>query len=159
MDDTQKNLLNQLKEPLKTATKELTISSKQIDNEKNYDEDYKFARKKLRELVKVGEEAITEFMQIASETKEPFAFKTLSDLVKTVGELTNSIINNAKTKSDIDKNLGNVSSNGSTSVTQNNAIYVGSSSDIIDIIKKQNEKIQEDLKIIDAEVVEDGKVE
>lgn len=150
MDDLQKQLLQKLTEPLKKATQELAIvPSKKEISEKNYDDDYLYARKKLRELVKVGEEAIEEFMAIAIETKEPYAFKSLSDLLKTVGDLTSQIIDNAKAKSDIDKNAvsGAIAGGG---ITQNNAIFLGNSHDLINLIKQENEKVQENIKAIEV---------
>jgi len=150
MDDVQKRLLAEITEPLKKAADELKIDPRVEQAEKDYNEDYKFARKKIRELFQTGEEALEEFMQIAKETKEPAAFKVITELLKTMNEMGATVVQNAKTKSEIDKNLyGQVSGKNAGGFIQNNAIFTGSAQDIIDIVTKETKK----LNIIESPVV------
>jgi len=107
-------------------------------------EDYEFTRKKLKNLVNIGEEALEHFFEIAQETNEPRAFEVLATLLKTTGELSKGISDNAKTKSSIDKDRGSIQPEGNqpSSLTQNN-IYVGTTKDLLKQLKAQDDDIIE----------------
>jgi hypothetical protein len=136
------------KKILEKFTNPSTAIAKQDENitkaEKDFENDYQFSRKKLRDLVTKGEEAVNELLAITLETKEPGAFKVLSELLNTVGNLSGKVVDTAKQKSEINSNL-----NGGTNIkTQNNTVFIGTAQEFL-------KKNKEDDAIIEAEIIKD----
>lgn len=142
MNEIQKELLAKLNEPAKELKKEAKELTKA---EKNYQDDYEFTRKKLKALISKGEIAVEEMLGIALETKDPYTFKVMSELLGTLKDLSTGVIETAKQKSDIDHTV----SGGQKNIgTQNNAIFIGNAHELLELIKEE-EKKEEELQVID----------
>lgn len=141
MNELQKGLLSKLTNPvaeIKKETKELTQA------EKDYQNDYDFTRKKLRDLIAKGDEAMEELLAVALETKDPSVFRVLKEMLEAMGALSSGVIDAAKQKAEID----NVVNGGTPKIgTQNNAIFVGTPDELLEIIRKEDEK---ELEVIDV---------
>lgn len=139
-EETRKNMLQKLK-----TSQEAPVM---VDAAKeNFNSDYEYTRKKLKNLVDMGEEAIEHFKDIAEETNEPRAFEVLATLLKNTGELVRGVIDNATSKANIDGHSKENKVVGDKEVTTNNTtIFVGTTRDLLDKLNNEQKS-----KVIDVE--------
>lgn len=92
--------------------------------------DFLEVRKNLKHLISTGEEAIEGILKVAQEGDSPRAYEVAATLIKTVSEINKDII-------DIHQRMKSMEQ---TKVVQNNttnnSIFVGSTSDLQDLINK-----------------------
>ena len=142
---------------LNTTFEESTeiVSSKDIRNEvvKNKKEikdltkpdaeqDYKKIRKNLYGLLGDGQNAIDGILKVATEGDSPRAYEVVAQLLKTVSEINKDLMDLHKQVKEVNKEE-NVYNNNTT-----NAIYVGSTSDLQDLINPDRSR---NKKVIDVE--------
>ena len=100
------------------------------DYEHDREIDYDSSRKNFYELVEKGKEAIEGIMVVAKETEVPRAYEVVGQLIKTVSETNQQLMDLHKKKEDIDKidrKLGN------TNIE--NALFVGSTAELQKLLK------------------------
>jgi|TARA_B100001094_G_C18167012_1_gene792752 hypothetical protein len=93
--------------------------------------DYKYARENLYGLVERGQDAIEGILDVAKETEHPRAYEVAGQLLKTVGDTAEKLLDVQKKlkeleKDDEEKRIG----------TQHNHLYVGSTSELQKFLKK-----------------------
>jgi hypothetical protein len=93
--------------------------------------DYEYTRANLYSLIEKGQEAIDGIMEIAGEGGSARAYEVAGQLIKSVGDVTDKLI-------DLQKKLKEVEDDSpkSTNNTTNNAIFVGSTSELSKILKQ-----------------------
>lgn len=100
------------------------------DYDKDMEIDYDASRKNFYELVEKGKEAIEGIMVVAKETDQPRAYEVAGQLIKTVSETNQQLMDLQKKVEDIkklDKKLGN------TNIE--NALFVGSTAELQKLLK------------------------
>lgn len=115
---------------------EITVSSEivsaKIESNKTDDitKDYEYTRGNLYSLIEKGQEAINGILDLAQQTDAPRAYEVAGQLIKNVADATDKLLDLQKKLKDIDetKNIG--------PTTVNNALYVGSTSDLLKLIKQ-----------------------
>ena len=118
------------------SKKEITDVSKD-DVQKDYDK----IRKNLYGLLGDGKEAIDGILKVATEGDSPRAYEVVGQLLKAVSEINKDIMDLHKQVKEVNKEE-NVYNQNTT-----NAIYVGSTSELQDIINPERSR----NKIIDAD--------
>ena len=121
-----------------------------VDSEK----DYWLVRKNMKELIKQGEDAIDGILNVATQGDAPRAYEVAAQMIKTVAEANKDLMDLHKKMKDIKKEEVVNNHNNTT----NNAIYVGSTKDLQDIVNQSrsaSRRIGSD-DIIDVEVEENG---
>lgn len=145
-DDANKFL--ELMDPQAEVPKVPAISTG--TSQENYNKDYEFTRDKLKKLAEIGQTALEHFKEIAEETGEPSAYRVVGELLSANKEIINSIIENAKAKSEIDVKIGGKPADGGAkNVTNNTTVFVGTTKDII-----RQAIVEEAKKTIDGEAKE-----
>ena len=93
--------------------------------------DYEYTRANLYSLIEKGQEAIDGIMEIAGEGGSARAYEVAGQLIKSVGDVTDKLI-------DLQKKIKEVEDDSpkSTNNTTNNAIFVGSTSELSKILKQ-----------------------
>lgn len=92
--------------------------------------DYEYTRANLYSLIEKGQEAIDGIMEIAGEGGSARAYEVAGQLIKSVGDVTDKLI-------DLQKKLKEVEEDSPKSTTTtNNAIFVGSTSELSKILKQ-----------------------
>jgi hypothetical protein len=93
--------------------------------------DYEYTRANLYSLIEKGQEAINGIMELAGEGGSPRAYEVAGQLIKNVGDVTDKLI-------DLQKKLKEVedTNNKTTNNTTNNAIFVGSTSELSKLLKQ-----------------------
>tara|TARA_R100001509_G_C4870629_1_gene216547 strand:+ start:270 stop:764 length:495 start_codon:yes stop_codon:yes gene_type:complete len=118
--------------------------------EKHANKDYADARASLKDLIDVGRDAVDGILKVASEGDHPRAYEVASQMLKTVSEMNKDLIGLHKQMKELKKEETNINH------TTNNSIYVGSTSDLQDLINEaRSAKKALNTDIIDAEVIED----
>jgi len=119
------------------------------------DDDMSFARRKMRNVIKVAEDAMSELAIIAADTGQPRAYEVLANLLKTTSEATKELIGTHKTRAEINRlnNAGgglsnydkeNMDSNVNTGnqVNIEKAVFVGTASDLLDHLDAKKKAIE-----------------
>ena len=94
--------------------------------------DYSYTRGNLYSLIEKGQEAINGIMEVASETASPRAYEVAGQLIKSVADTTDKLLDLQKKMKDIEEDSPKTTTNNVT----NNALYVGSTSDLAKLLKQ-----------------------
>jgi hypothetical protein len=90
--------------------------------------DFETSRSNLHSLLAQGQDALYHALEVAKQSEHPRAFEVVGGLVKHLSDINTQLLDLHKRKQTIDGPTNN-SKKEATSVT-NNAIYVGSTSDL-----------------------------
>jgi hypothetical protein len=97
--------------------------------------DYEYSRGNLYSIIEKGQEALNGVIELAQETELPRAYEVAGQLIKSVSDATEKLI-------DLQKKLKDIQSDdkkkGPTSVT-NNALFIGSTAELSKLLKQQKE--------------------
>jgi hypothetical protein len=93
--------------------------------------DYEYTRANLYSLIEKGQEAINGIMELAGEGGSPRAYEVAGQLIKSVGDVTDKLIDLQKKLKEVEEDVGKTTNN-----TTNNAIFVGSTSDLSKLLKQ-----------------------
>ncbi len=137
----------------KEETKELSkpshvreIEVSAVDSEK----DYWLVRKNMKELIKQGEDAIDGILNVAIQGDAPRAYEVAAQMIKTVAEVNKDLMDLHKKVKDINKEEININN------TTNQSIYVGSTSELQDLINQERSRTKAMTgDIIDTEIIDD----
>jgi len=94
--------------------------------------DYEYTRANLYSLIEKGQEAINGIMELAGEGGSPRAYEVAGQLIKSVADTTDKLIDLQKKLKDVEED---VTSKGPNTVT-NNAVFVGSTSELQKLLKQ-----------------------
>ena len=95
------------------------------------EKDYKYTRGQLYSLIEKGQEAINGIMELAGESASPRAYEVAGQLIKSVADTTDKLVDLQKKVKELDED----SPKSPSSVT-NNALFVGSTSELSKMLKK-----------------------
>lgn len=112
------------------------IDQSSIDLEK----DYIFARATMTSIIDKGREALDNVLELAQETDSARAYEVVGQLIDKMTTSTEKLLDLHKKMKDIKENEA---SNGPTNVT-NNAIFFGSTTEAIKMIKQQLKNVDLD---------------
>jgi hypothetical protein len=105
-------------------------------NTDDIQKDYEYTRGNLYSLIEKGQEAINGILELAQESEMPRAYEVAGQLIKSVADATDKLMDLQKKLKDIDESK---SSRGPTTV--NNALFVGSTTELAKFLKSQNENV------------------
>ena len=103
------------------------VALKKNDVEK----DYKYTRGQLYSLIEKGQEAINGIMEVAGESASPRAYEVAGQLIKSVADSTDKLMDLQKKMKDIDEDSTKTQNN-----VTNNALFVGSTSELSKLLKQ-----------------------
>jgi hypothetical protein len=103
------------------------VKSKSNDIEK----DYEYSRANLYSLIEKGQEAINGIMEVAGEGGSPRAYEVAGQLIKSVADTTDKLIDLQKKLKDVEED-----SKKTTNNVTNNAVFVGSTSELQKMLKQ-----------------------
>ena len=95
------------------------------------DKDYEYTRANLYSLIEKGQESLNGIMELAGESASPRAYEVAGQIIKSVADTTDKLMELQKKVKEIDEEKGRP-----TQVT-NNALFVGSTSDLSKMIKQK----------------------
>ncbi len=115
-------------EIVKVDSEDIQVLNK-IDND--IKKDYEYTRANLYSLIEKGQEAINGIMELASETDQPRAYEVAGQLIKSVGDVTDKLIDLQKKLKDVEEESVKTTNN-----VTNNAVFVGSTAELSKLLKK-----------------------
>ena len=102
--------------------------------------DYEYSRGNLYSLIEKGQEAINGILELAQDGQQPRAYEVAGQLIKSVGDTTDKLIDLQTKMKELKKE-----DDGSPK-TVNNALFVGSTSELSKLLKKGvlNNKVEKE---------------
>ena len=125
--DKALNIESSIVEVEKSVEKIDIVPSKPNDIRK----DYEYTRANLYSLIEKGQEAINGIMELAGEGGSPRAYEVAGKLIKSVADTTDKLIDLQKKLKDVEEDTIK-----SPSSVTNNALFVGSTSELSKILKQ-----------------------
>ena len=126
---------NGLDEALNTESNiiETSATEIQVSKQRNDDiqKDYEYTRANLYSLIEKGQEAINGIMELAGEGASPRAYEVAGQLIKSVADSTDKLMDLQKKMKDIDEDKQKTQNN-----VTNNALFVGSTSELSKLLKQ-----------------------
>ena len=93
--------------------------------------DYDYTRGNLYSLIEKGQEAINGIMELAGESASPRAYEVAGQLIKSVADSTDKLMDLQKKMKDMDEETTKTQNN-----VTNNALFVGSTSELSKLLKQ-----------------------
>ena len=93
--------------------------------------DYKYGRETLYGLVERGQDAIEGILELSKETEHPRAYEVAGQLIKSVADTTDKLIDLQKKLKDVEDETKKTTNN-----VTNNAVFVGSTSELQKMLKQ-----------------------
>jgi hypothetical protein len=125
--DSALNIESNLVEVEKVESSLDIVPTKSDDIQK----DYEYTRANLYSLIEKGQEAINGIMELAGEGGSPRAYEVAGQLIKSVGDVTDKLIDLQKKLKDVEEE-----STKTTNNVTNNAVFVGSTSELSKLLKQ-----------------------
>ena len=131
--DNKLNDLLDINSSIKKETKAVPMVKERpvTDRTANIEIDYKYAREHLYDLIERGQDAIDGILDLSKESEHPRAYEVAGQLIKTVGETAEKLI-------DLQQKMKKLEDNDEKIRDQHNHLYVGSTSELQKFLKKSN---------------------
>jgi hypothetical protein len=110
---------------------EIIPTVKEVDSP-DLKKDYEYTRANLYSLIEKGQEALNGIMELASESDSPRAYEVAGQIIKSVSDTTDKLL-------DLQKKLKEIEEDGSKQTANNvtnNAVFVGSTSELSKLLKQ-----------------------
>ena len=105
--------------------------------EENINFDYDRSRDNLHGLLVNGQDALMNALEIAKQSEHPRAFEVVGNLIKQLADVNEQLLNLHERKQKLDNPKGSEKKEG---VTNNNAIFVGSTSELNKLLNDLDNK-------------------
>ena len=99
------------------------------ENSNDPQKDYEYSRGQLYSLISKGQEAVDGILEIAQESGHPRAFEVAGQLIKSVADTTDKLI-------DLQKKMRELDAPQKGPTTVNNSLFVGSTAELSKLIKQ-----------------------
>ena len=93
--------------------------------------DYEYTRGNLYSIIEKGQEALDGIMELAQESASPRAYEVAGQIIKSVADTTDKLIDLQKKVKEVDEEKAKAPSQ-----VTNNALFVGSTSELSKMLKK-----------------------
>lgn len=99
-------------------------------------DDYEYSRSQLYTLISKGQEAVQGALELAQQSDHPRAYEVAGQLIKSVGDVTDKLI-------DLQKKVNEIENPKKGNQPQNvtNALFVGSTSELAKLLKQQRQSL------------------
>ena len=111
-------------------TKKETLRKEDAPKKNEVEKDYEYTRANLYSIIEKGQEAINGIMEVAGESASPRAYEVAGQLIKSVADTTDKLMDLQKKVKDVNEDAPK------TNNVTNNALFVGSTSELSKMLKK-----------------------
>ena len=111
-------------------TKKETLRKEDTPKKNEVEKDYEYTRANLYSIIEKGQEAINGIMEVAGESASPRAYEVAGQLIKSVADTTDKLMDLQKKVKDLNEY------SPKTNNLTNNALFVGSTSELSKMLKK-----------------------
>ena len=109
------------------------VPNKQEVAETQVHDDFEYARGNLIAVIEKGQEALSGILDVAGMSQHPRSYEVVATLVKAVSDANKDLLELQKRKKDL-------TGIDPAPTTVNNNLFVGSTAELQQLIKKQNEQ-------------------
>ena len=129
-----KSLEENMEDMLDIETSKTDVKEKKLSNDVTEDreKDCEYTRAELYRLIDQGQEAVQGALEVAQESGHPRAYEVATNAMKQVADMTDKLMDLQKKVKDLDEEK-----KGPSKVT-NNAMFVGSTSELQKMLKQMN---------------------
>tara|TARA_B100000427_G_scaffold238946_1_gene201838 strand:- start:15 stop:455 length:441 start_codon:yes stop_codon:yes gene_type:complete len=99
------------------------------------EKDYDYTRGNLYSIIEKGQEAINGILELAQDSEMPRAYEVAGQLIKSVSDATDKLMDLQKKVKDVNKE-----EEVKSPTTVNNALFVGSTAELQKLLKKNTPK-------------------
>ena len=117
------------------TSEENTITTVAESTTNEVESDTEFARTNIKDLIKKGNGAVDEILQVAKHSEHPRAYEVAGALIKSMADLNKDLLELQKRKRELQ--LPGKDS-GSKDVNIDKAVFVGSTAELMKLIKKES---------------------
>ena len=96
------------------------------------EDDYEVSRNNLRVILQQGQEALNKALEVAQQSEHPRAFEVVGNLMKQLADINQQLLDLHQQKQKLDEPS---KAEKAKQVTNNNAIFVGSTAELNKLIK------------------------
>jgi len=96
-------------------------------------DDYEYARGSMINVIEKGQEALNDMLDVAQRSQHPRGYEVVATLISTLANANKDLLDLTKKKKELEQNA-----DGGPS-TVNNNLYIGSTADLLKLLKKPNE--------------------
>ena len=111
-------------------TKKENLRKEDTPKKNEVEKDYEYSRANLYSIIEKGQEAINGIMEVAGESASPRAYEVAGQLIKSVADTTDKLMDLQKKIKDVNEDAPK------TNNVTNNALFVGSTSELSKMLKK-----------------------
>ena len=111
-------------------SKKETLHKEDTPKKNEVEKDYEYSRANLYSIIEKGQEAINGIMEVAGESASPRAYEVAGQLIKSVADTTDKLMDLQKKIKDVNEDVPK------TNNVTNNALFVGSTSELSKMLKK-----------------------
>ena len=134
--DSLDDAFNVAGEIMPATKKEVETIKPKSSSPQDIQKDYEYTRGNLYSIIEKGQEAINGILELAQETEQPRAYEVAGQLIKSVSDATDKLMELQKKLKDVEEDTVQ---KGPTNVT--NALFVGSTADLQKMLKKADKTI------------------
>lgn len=122
---------------------ELTVEKPATDYQAKIDadteEDYDFSRQRIKKLIDTSDEAISSMLALATDSEHPRAFEVLSNMFKTAADMNQQLMTLQRDRKKMHETVAkkNINQSVGGATTNNNAIFVGTTTELQKFLSAQ----------------------
>lgn len=105
-----------------------------VETNNPVESDTEFARENIKSLIQKGSSAVDEILQMAKHSEHPRAYEVAGILIKNMADLNKDLLELQKRKRDLQISSKDT---GSKDVNIDKAVFVGSTAELMKLIKKE----------------------
>jgi len=120
--------------PMEEEKKLPTTYRPSLDDDREIDTDTKYVRQNMYDLIEKGHGAIDELLAVADQSQHPRAYEVLANMIKTMGDMNKDLIDMHEKK----RKLKQAEEKEEKAITNNN-LFVGSTSELLKLMNKDND--------------------
>lgn len=113
------------------SKKDIQVEKKEKKSQ-DIEKDYDYTRANLYSLIEKGQESLNGILELAGESASPRAYEVAGQIIKSVADTTDKLLDLQKKVKEVDEEKKQT-----TNTVTNNALFVGSTSDLSKMIKQQ----------------------
>ena len=109
-----------------------------IDSNGNKDNDFQYARENLYDIIEKGRDAMEELLEIAKAEESPRAFEVFGQLLKNMTDTQQTLMELHQKKQKLENDGDRQEVSRAQNVT--NALFVGSTADLLKLVKRETKQ-------------------
>ena len=114
---------------------DIVVSDEPVD--KHIENDYDYVRTNMRDLLATGSDALLDALEVAKQSENPRAYEVVGTIMKNLADMNQQLLDVHQQKQKL-TGMEKVKEDQSKQITNNNAIFVGSTSELAKMIQNMN---------------------